>query len=113
MSASPQDSSPKNKSQSASALLCRICGKPVAVETSKTNSGAKPFHDECYALKLDLENATQEGHGTTTRPWKVIAAEVFSEKDSKRLSELVAELNRALDEQGMGGRPKCTKSDGK
>jgi hypothetical protein len=35
------------------------------------------------------------------RPWRVIAAEVAVEQDSQKLSKLVAELNRALEEQGV------------
>lgn len=45
----------------------------------------------------------------TTRPWKVIAEEVSHEQDPVRLSKLIEELNRALDEQGVGkpvGKPK-------
>lgn len=39
------------------------------------------------------------------RPWKVIAQEVSAEQDSAKLTKLVAELNQALDEQGVGGSP--------
>jgi hypothetical protein len=38
--------------------------------------------------------------GKTTRPWRVVAAEVTKEKDSTKLTKLVEELNRALEEQG-------------
>jgi hypothetical protein len=32
--------------------LCSICGKPVVLETSKTDSNAQAVHEECYARKL-------------------------------------------------------------
>jgi hypothetical protein len=36
-----------------------------------------------------------------SRPWQQIAAEVAKEKDSKRILELVSELNDALDSQPL------------
>jgi hypothetical protein len=39
------------------------------------------------------------------RPWKAIAQEVSVEPDPEKLTKLVAELNQALDEQGVGGSP--------
>ena len=39
------------------------------------------------------------------RPWKVIAQEVSHEEDCAKLTKLVAELNQALDEQGIGTSP--------
>jgi hypothetical protein len=38
----------------------------------------------------------------TTRPWKVVAAEVANETDPTRLSELIVELEQALSDQGIG-----------
>lgn len=47
----------------------------------------------------------QDPAPTKTRPWKIIADEVSSEKDPVKLSRLIEELNRALDEQAsMGNR---------
>ena len=43
------------------------------------------------------------------RPWKVIAQEVSGEQDRAKLTKLVAELNQALDEQGVGGSPATMK----
>lgn len=37
----------------------------------------------------------------TTRPWKVIAEEVSHEQNPVKLTKLLEELNRALDEQGI------------
>ena len=45
------------------------------------------------------------------RPWKVIAQEVSHEQDSAKLTKLVAELNRALDEQGIGMSPAMLNPD--
>ena len=63
MSLSPQNVPEKFKRKS-SPLLCRICGKPVAVETSKTDGGGKAIHEDCYVLKLKLEQASRDGHET-------------------------------------------------
>jgi hypothetical protein len=35
------------------APLCSICGKPVELETSKTDSNAEAVHEECYARKIE------------------------------------------------------------
>jgi hypothetical protein len=40
-----------------------------------------------------------------TRPWKAIAQEVSGEQDPAKLTKLVAELNQALDEQGIERSP--------
>lgn len=45
------------------------------------------------------------------RPWKVIAQEVSHEQDSAKLTKLVAELNQALDEQGIGMSPAMLNPD--
>jgi hypothetical protein len=45
------------------------------------------------------------------RPWKVIAQEVSHEQDSARLTNLVAELNEALDEQGIRMSPAMLNPD--
>jgi hypothetical protein len=34
------------------ALHCRICGKPVAVETAKTDSDGQAVHEECYLISV-------------------------------------------------------------
>ena len=36
------------------------------------------------------------------RPWKIVAEEASHEQDPAKLANLVAELNQALDEQGIG-----------
>ena len=59
MCSTPSDaSSPKNPSTFA--LLCRI-GKPVPLETAKTDGDGKAIHEECYDLKVKLENASKDG----------------------------------------------------
>ena len=47
----------------------------------------------------------------TTRPWRAIAEDVSHEQNSNKLSELLQELNRALDEQGIGKPADSLKSD--
>ena len=59
----PQNVSLKFKRKS-SPLLCRICGKPVAVETSKTDGDGQAIHEDCYLLKVKLEQASKDGHQT-------------------------------------------------
>ena len=39
------------------------------------------------------------------RPWRVISQEISHEQDSAKLTRLIAELNQALDEQGIGMSP--------
>jgi hypothetical protein len=36
--------------------LCSICGKPVELETSTTDSNAEAVHEECYARKIESRN---------------------------------------------------------
>lgn len=84
--------------------MCRICGKPVSVETAKTDSGGMAMHEACYALKMKLEHASQGGHSEPTPSWKAIAEAITHEQDPKKITELVAELNQALDEQIDGPR---------
>jgi hypothetical protein len=44
------------------------------------------------------------------RSWKVVAEEVSREQDARKLTNLVAELNQALEEQGLDGNPKPKKA---
>lgn len=37
------------------------------------------------------------------RPWRVIAEEASHEYDPRKMAELMQELNRALEEQGITG----------
>lgn len=61
MSLSSQNVSQKFSGKS-SPLLCRICGKSVAVESCKTDDDGKAVHEGCYVLKLKLEQASEDGH---------------------------------------------------
>jgi len=97
--------------QNFSSLLCGFCGRLVPIEIAKTDADGKAIHEECYSLKVKLEQASRDGH--STRPWKAVAEEVTRERDPKRLTELVTELNQALDEQGIDGKPKMTDGKGK
>ena len=94
---------PKKES---SALCCTICDKPVAIENAKSDCDGNSFHRECYAIKVELEQATRDGHANVNRPWKAVAAEISREQDPKKMTELVTELNQALDEQNLDGTPK-------
>ncbi len=33
-------------------LHCRTCGRPVAVETAKTDSDGQAVHEECYLVSV-------------------------------------------------------------
>lgn len=55
-----------------------------------------------------MERHMSEQNGKIARPWQEIAAEVEKEKDSKRLTELIAELNAALDSQVISPPRKST-----
>jgi hypothetical protein len=63
MNVSPQNVWQRLKKKS-SPLLCRICGKPVAIETCKTDDGGKAVHEECYVLRLTPEQRITDGHQT-------------------------------------------------
>jgi hypothetical protein len=39
---------------------------------------------------------------TYPRPWRVVAAEITTEHDPNKITKLVFELNRALDQQCIG-----------
>jgi hypothetical protein len=108
----PDSSRKRVPKKEPAALRCRICDKPVAVKGAKIDSGGGPVHEECYALSLKLEQASQDGHAHATRPSNVIAVDVSRERDPTKMTELVAELNHALDEQNLDGTPKST-LDGK
>jgi len=42
--------------------LCSICGKPVELETSKTDSNAQAVHEECYARKIESRKLPNPSH---------------------------------------------------
>jgi hypothetical protein len=37
---------------------CLLCGKPVPLDTSKTDENGKDVHEECYVLRMRLRRAT-------------------------------------------------------
>jgi hypothetical protein len=53
---------------------------------------------------MTFRPAGHDKHAKVTRPWQAIAEEVTRETDPEKLTELVAELNRALDEQKLSGK---------
>ncbi len=44
--------------RNCSDLLCPICDLPVPLETAKTDENGRAFHEDCYALKLALIQAS-------------------------------------------------------
>lgn len=118
MADSPNDG---QKERESSSLLCPICGKPVGAETAKFDDG-KAVHAECYTPSLAADGRELRDpsgpDGSGHRPWKVVAEQASHEQDPARLTELVAELTQALDEQAIG-KPAtfdpggAAKSDGK
>ena len=38
--------------------VCGICDKPVPIETAKTDEDGRAMHEECYLLKIHLEQAS-------------------------------------------------------
>ena len=38
-------------------LTCSICNKPVEAETATNDDDGKPVHEECWLLKMRLEQA--------------------------------------------------------
>ena len=123
---------PPDRPPTKDSVVCRICGKPVSVNTAKADAYGKVIHEECYAAKVQFERASRfeqagrdalqsangvshrgDGHAGDSRPWKLIAEEVIREQDPKKMAELVAELNHTLDEQRIHGAPKPKPDGGK
>jgi hypothetical protein len=57
----PPQNVPQKFKRKSSQLFCRICGKPVAVETSKTDGDGQAIHEDCYVQKVKLEKASANG----------------------------------------------------
>ena len=43
--------------------LCHICGKPVDINTAKTDDAGRPVHEECYVLRELLKQRTMPTNG--------------------------------------------------
>jgi len=98
---------PPGRAPTKDSVVCGICGKPGPVNSAKADADGRAIHEECYALKVQFEQAGRgDGHAGTSRPWKRIAEEVTHEQDPKKMVELVAELNQALNEQRIDGTQK-------
>jgi hypothetical protein len=39
-------------------LRCGLCGKSVSLEMAKADECGRTIHEECYALKLELQRVT-------------------------------------------------------
>ena len=51
-------SSPQLSSSESGLVRCSLCQMPVPLESSKTDENGKAVHEECYMLRLRLEQAT-------------------------------------------------------
>lgn len=51
-------SSPQLASSHSALIRCSLCDMPVPIESSKTDENGKAVHEECYLLRLRLEQAT-------------------------------------------------------
>ena len=51
-------SSPQLGSRASGLIRCSLCQKPVPLESSKTDENGKAVHEECYALRWRLKQAT-------------------------------------------------------
>lgn len=40
--------------------ICRICGKPVPIESANTNGFGQPVHENCYLREVHLEHASHD-----------------------------------------------------
>lgn len=38
--------------------LCPVCNEPIDLRVSKTDEQGRAIHEDCYALKIDVERAT-------------------------------------------------------
>jgi len=38
--------------------ICPLCNQPVVLETSKVDEHGRAVHEDCYALKVTLHQAT-------------------------------------------------------
>lgn len=41
------------------APLCGVCGKPVQIESAKTDGIGRAIHEDCLVLKMKLEHASK------------------------------------------------------
>jgi hypothetical protein len=46
-----------NPARVLQALHCRICRKPVPLETAKTDGEGQAVHEECYVIRVARESA--------------------------------------------------------
>jgi len=105
MNAFPHDESQQRPSNT-SLLLCRICNKPVPIESARTDSDGKAVHGDCYVHKINGHDGRVKEQG---RSWLAIAEELSQEQDSGKVGELVEELNKALDEAEAERHPPIQK----
>ena len=74
----PHDESQEGASDTSS-WLCRICNKPVPIETARTDSDGKAVHSDCYLHEVN----GHDGHAKQEkRSWLAIAKELSEEHDS-------------------------------
>jgi hypothetical protein len=88
-------------------LLCRICNKPVSIETAFTDGDGKTVHGDCFVHRIQ----DHDGHmKEEKRSWSAIAKELSQEQDPGKVGELANELNDALDQAEAERHPPIQKS---
>src|SRR5262249_328976 len=95
----------QQRSLDTSSLLCRICHKPVPIETFRTDSDGEAVHGDCYVQEIHHDGNVKE----QKRSWSAIAEELSQEQDSGKVGELAEELNKALDEAEAERHPSIQK----
>src|SRR5215467_5723278 len=85
------------KNRNVHILFCRLCGKPVSIETAKTNGDGQAIHESCYQLKVQLEYASRDGHSKLSEPvakerWVELCELASKEQDPTTLLKLTDEI---------------------
>lgn len=95
----PHHDEPTQQSANTPPLLCRICNKPVPIETARTDSDGKAVHADCYVHEINDRMSSDGGLKGQKRSWSAIAKELSQEQNPTKVTELAKELSKALDEQ--------------
>lgn len=95
----PRHDEPTQQSARTLPLLCRICNKPVTIETARTDSDGKAVHGDCYVHEINDQRSSDGGLREQKRSWLVIAKELSQEQNPTKVTELAKELSKALNEK--------------
>lgn len=99
----PPHDEPTEQSVNMPPLLCRICNKPVPIETARTDNDGKAVHGDCYLHEINDQMPTDGGLKAQKRSWSMIANELCHERNPAKIIELARELSKALDEKAALG----------